>query len=56
MPRCQWLRSDEGASDLQAIGVENITDTEVESPNNYSWLLNDTSQSSIEEKSTSRRH
>ena len=53
MPR--QLRSDERAPNLRAISVEDTTDTEVESPNNYSWLLNDTSQSSMEGKSTSRR-
>lgn len=54
MPR--QLRSDERAPSLRAIRVEDTTtDTEVESPNNYNWLLNDSSQSSMEGKSTSRR-
>jgi hypothetical protein len=56
MPR--QLRSDERAPNLRAIRVEDTTDTEMESSNNYSWLLNDSSQSSMEGKtrSASRRH
>ena len=53
MPR--QLRSNERAPNLRAIRIEDTTDAEVESSNNYSWLLNDSSQSSKEGKSTSRR-
>ena len=49
MPR--QLRNDEKAPSLRA----NTIDTEVESPQNYSWLLNDSSQSSMEGKGASRR-
>ena len=48
-------RSNEWAPNLRATRGDDITDTEVESPNNYNWLLNDSSQSSMEGKSSSRR-
>ena len=54
MPR--QLRIDERApTNLRAIRGEDTTDMEVESSNNYSWLLNDSSQSSTEGKRTLRR-
>jgi hypothetical protein len=53
MPR--QLRSDERAPSLRATRVGDTTDTEVESPQNYHWLLNDSSQSSMGGKSTSKR-
>jgi len=57
MPRRRSkLSDDEWAPNMRATHVEDATDeVEVPSPNNYSWLLNDTSQSSTEGASTSTR-
>ena len=49
------LRSKEWAPSLQDSRLGDTADREVESLSNYSWLLNDSSQSSMEGKSTSRR-